>query len=35
MNVSHPAQAADASLDIICIGRSAVDLYGEQIGRCR
>jgi len=32
MNVSHPAQAADASLDIICIGRSAVDLYGEQIG---
>ena len=25
---------SDKSLDVICIGRSSVDLYGEQVG-CR
>jgi len=30
---SHPHPGpGDAALDVICIGRAAVDLYGEQIG---
>src|SRR5690606_6830571 len=27
-----PGEAPDPVLDVICIGRSSVDLYGEQVG---
>jgi 5-dehydro-2-deoxygluconokinase len=30
--MSTPATAPERSFDVICVGRAAVDLYGEQIG---
>lgn len=32
MNPIHPSDHATKTLDIICLGRAAVDLYGQQIG---
>jgi 5-dehydro-2-deoxygluconokinase len=32
MTASPPLRATPRTLDVICVGRAAVDLYGEQIG---